>query len=401
MAFCPHCAQPVDPAATACSRCGGSLVMAVPPPLGSMPGHPLLPRRAKTNGLAIAGFIFSFLCGIAGLPMSIIAYLQCRKSRGALAGQGLALAGIIISSVTLLLGVIGVTGEKSKGGPAQVTSVQHVREDSPTAAQQGAPPALPAAPPTQAPAAPAPPQPPVDPEEAKRREAKETFLYAQNAETQKNLRRAVDLYEKACTGGITEACAQAAYLYEEGKGVSRNHKRALALNTTACDAGSPNACNNLAVLYGNGKAGPRDLDQSLALFEKSCKLGNQVACKNVESARWDVAVDASRLWRDYNANEVAADNKYGGHEILVQGTVQSIEKDFMNSVILELRSSNQFMPTRAYLNSADVTQAARMSKGQRVLLTCTCKGKVVGSPVLKSCSIAGVQNQRRSDDDDE
>lgn len=60
------------------------------------PGYPQR-TTPKWNGLAIAGFVLSFLFPIAGLPLSIIAFIQTKDSGEK--GHGLALAGIIISAV--------------------------------------------------------------------------------------------------------------------------------------------------------------------------------------------------------------------------------------------------------------------------------------------------------------
>ena len=111
MAFCPRCAAPNIDTAAACAACGAPLSAApaapgAPPPMNQQfagAGGAMVPR---TNGLAIAGFICSFLCALPGLIMSIIAYNQCKSSGGQLKGEGLALAGIIISAIMMVLGII-------------------------------------------------------------------------------------------------------------------------------------------------------------------------------------------------------------------------------------------------------------------------------------------------------
>lgn len=60
----------------------------------------------KWNGMAIAGFVCSFLISIVGLVLSIIGYGQTKKTGEK--GGGLALAGIIISAVSLGLAILGV-----------------------------------------------------------------------------------------------------------------------------------------------------------------------------------------------------------------------------------------------------------------------------------------------------
>lgn len=72
------------------------------------PYPPAVPPVYRTSGWAIAGFVCSFFFGLLGLIFSIIGYNECKRSGGTLRGEGLALAGIIISSVTLALTVLGI-----------------------------------------------------------------------------------------------------------------------------------------------------------------------------------------------------------------------------------------------------------------------------------------------------
>ena len=72
------------------------------------PYPPGLPPAPRTSGLAIAGFICSFFCSVLGLILSIMGRNECKRSGGTVSGEGLALAGIIISSILLVFGVFGV-----------------------------------------------------------------------------------------------------------------------------------------------------------------------------------------------------------------------------------------------------------------------------------------------------
>jgi len=77
-----------------------------PPPLpGDAPAAP-----AKTSGLAITSLVLGilglFTCGttaLIGLILGIIAMVKIRKSRGALGGGGMALAGVIVSAVFIFM----------------------------------------------------------------------------------------------------------------------------------------------------------------------------------------------------------------------------------------------------------------------------------------------------------
>ncbi len=59
--------------------------------------------NGKTPGIVIAGLICAFLCPLIGLILSIIGR---SKAKEAGAGEGLATAGIIISIVIMVLGLI-------------------------------------------------------------------------------------------------------------------------------------------------------------------------------------------------------------------------------------------------------------------------------------------------------
>jgi hypothetical protein len=107
MAFCPRCAAPNVDTAVTCAACGSPITAAAPgaqpPPLTGAPVPNMMPRM---NGLAIAGFVCSFLCALVGLILSIVAYNQCKKSNGMLKGEGFAMAGIIISICMIVLNII-------------------------------------------------------------------------------------------------------------------------------------------------------------------------------------------------------------------------------------------------------------------------------------------------------
>jgi len=96
-----------------------------------------------------------------------------------------------------------------------------------------------------------------------------------------------------------------------------------------------------------------------------------------------VNVTAMELFSAYDANEVAADASYKGKTLNVTGKVAGIDKDFTDTVIVKLRTPNQFMDVMAYGVAPDV--AGSLRKGQPLTLTCRGEGLVMGSPVLRRC----------------
>src|SRR5262245_13903570 len=98
---CPVCGAENLPNSAFCSQCATNLL--VPPHLMAVPGMGVVPR---TSGMAIAGFVLSFFCGLLGLIFSCIGYSECRKSNGTVTGEGLAVAGIVISIVSMLATIV-------------------------------------------------------------------------------------------------------------------------------------------------------------------------------------------------------------------------------------------------------------------------------------------------------
>ncbi|RQR31564.1 OB-fold protein [Burkholderia sp. Bp9142] len=108
------------------------------------------------------------------------------------------------------------------------------------------------------------------------------------------------------------------------------------------------------------------------------------AAKPVEK----VSVTAGALFTAYEKNEVAADQKYKGKALSVSGTIQSIDKDAFDNIVVKLRSSNEFMPVNAYLSKEHEALAASLEKGKKVTWTCEGDGRLIGSPMLRDCTPA-------------
>ena len=98
---------------------GGNYPPSMPPPGNYQPSMPPPPQESS-SGLAIAGMILgiagilgswipflniiSILIAIIGLILSLIALKQCREKK--LEGRGMAIAGLILSSLTIIISII-------------------------------------------------------------------------------------------------------------------------------------------------------------------------------------------------------------------------------------------------------------------------------------------------------
>ena len=90
--FCKNCGTQLNDNAVICPQCG--VPTSNPPPI-----MPQQVQAKRDNPLAIVGFVLAFFCSIAGLICSIVGYNKA-KNEG-LDNRGLALAGIIISAVSI------------------------------------------------------------------------------------------------------------------------------------------------------------------------------------------------------------------------------------------------------------------------------------------------------------
>ena len=90
--YCENCGREIDDRAVVCPNCGVAT------------GRRGVQASNDGNAVAIVGFVFSFLIAIVGLICSIVGYKKA-KNEGAPYG-GLALAGIIISAVSMALAVL-------------------------------------------------------------------------------------------------------------------------------------------------------------------------------------------------------------------------------------------------------------------------------------------------------
>ncbi len=106
--YCKNCGKELPDGAKFCRECGAAQSEAYTNRNASGFQAPpyVMPVYVKKeyNILAILGLVFSFLVCIAGLVLSILGYRKADEMGGE--GKGLALAGIIVSAVSIGLVVL-------------------------------------------------------------------------------------------------------------------------------------------------------------------------------------------------------------------------------------------------------------------------------------------------------
>ncbi len=100
-----------------------------------------------------------------------------------------------------------------------------------------------------------------------------------------------------------------------------------------------------------------------------------------------VEVTAQKLFADYDANEVSADDKYRDKPLRVTGIIRRIAKSITDDAYLELATASEWHAVYATL--ADAREAAKLKRGEKVVVLCRGTGKTV-EPTADRCTIEHV-----------
>ena len=98
-----------------------------------------------------------------------------------------------------------------------------------------------------------------------------------------------------------------------------------------------------------------------------------------------MAVSAQKLSADYEANEVAADQKYKGAPLLITGTVSGIRKDFVDAPYVSLIGDGYLHDVQASFGTKTDGTLAKLSKGQKMVIVCEVGEQIVTEVMLKNC----------------
>ncbi len=102
---------------------------------------------------------------------------------------------------------------------------------------------------------------------------------------------------------------------------------------------------------------------------------------------------ALELFADYQANEVATDEKLKGKIVEVRGTVESIDKDFTDSIVVRLHTSNRFMSANMHANDSEKHKVMSLKKEDAVTFRCQKMTRVMGSPSGTDCELVTSRGQ--------
>lgn len=114
--------------------------------------------------------------------------------------------------------------------------------------------------------------------------------------------------------------------------------------------------------------------------------------------------EAKAIFKDYQANEVAADGKYKGKWFVVTGKASEISKDFRDKPFLVFAMDSYGVSSvradlfdeqvcgvskdKVVTSCSALDRAAKLKKGQKIDLECKGGGMVMKTPMLRECLIS-------------
>ena len=140
------------------------------------------------------------------------------------------------------------------------------------------------------------------------------------------------------------------------------------------------------------KLDPRALKFTQAMvfddLETAYRGGNANVTQQIADQKLgiNVRVSSKQLSTDYDANEIAGDQKYKlTQAIVVTGRVESISKDFTSSPYITLTGHQMFQGVQAKFDDKYSGSLASYKKGMNAEFVCKVSGKIVTSVMLKNC----------------
>lgn len=99
-------------------------------------------------------------------------------------------------------------------------------------------------------------------------------------------------------------------------------------------------------------------------------------------------VNYKSLADEFENNSLAAEEKYEGEVIYVNGPIHSIDKDILGDPYISLSGSMDFAMIRCELSEEDAKATANLSKGQNITVAGVVGDTTVGVS-LERCKVIG------------
>lgn len=85
--------------------------------------------------------------------------------------------------------------------------------------------------------------------------------------------------------GSGAGCSNLGDRYDDGEGVAKDQKKAVQLYDKACSMGIDVGCLRIGNRYYHGDSVAKDHKKATQSYDKACSLGNDEACRYAKSLR--------------------------------------------------------------------------------------------------------------------
>lgn len=100
------------------------------------------------------------------------------------------------------------------------------------------------------------------------------------------------------------------------------------------------------------------------------------------------AMSPRSIWSDFNANEVAAENKYKDKIVSVKGKISEIKTDLTGDPVISFSIDGYGLNTvQCNFGSKEKGIIGALSKGQGVIVSGTVQGMIMGSVFIRRCQL--------------
>lgn len=125
----------------------------------------------------------------------------------------------------------------------------------------------------------------------------------------------------------------------------------------------------------------------LATKKGYLEYAKQVNPNNPYILKVDYEVTANQLYQAYDANEIAADDKYKGKKLAVTGRISEIS-EILGDIHVDLKTGDGIGWTKISCNMEDRDVVSKLRKGQKVTIIGTCDGLTLNVSIdLEDCKI--------------
>jgi hypothetical protein len=122
------------------------------------------------------------------------------------------------------------------------------------------------------------------------------------------------------------------------------------------------------------------------LFIAFGSIDESVTENEISTQEPEMRVSARQLYADYEANGVAADEKYKGKVLQVTGVINDIDRDIMDNIYVTLKGDQYFGDIQCFFAESHLGTASQLSKGQKITVKGLCDGKLM-NVMLKGCIV--------------